>query len=150
MQTEHTEKNDKQWSIIMQIEPAAKGRARSTSMGRTYTPAKTRLKEEEVRYWLIKENAPRFEGAVKVAMGFGFERPKSVKPKKRPYHTVKPDLTNLAKLVEDAANKILWNDDSQIVDLRIYKFYTASPYILLTVEPVSTEPETMEAVRIKK
>ena len=128
--------DQKQWSIIMQIEPTPKGRARHTNVGRSYTPQKTRLKEEEVRFLLHKENAPRFDGPVKVAMGFGFERPKSVSKKKRPYHTVKPDLTNLAKLIEDAANKILWNDDSQIVDLRIYKFYTAAPYVLLTVEPI--------------
>ena len=138
-----------QWSIIMQIEPAGKGRPRFSRGGRTFTPEKTRLKEEEIRYWLIRENAPRFEGALKVAMGFGFERPKSVSEKKRPYHTVKPDLDNLVKLVKDSGNKILWNDDSQIVDLRAYKFYTASPYILLTVEPVSTEPETKESQLIE-
>ena len=123
----------------MQVEPTAKGRARHSRMGRTYTPEKTRMKEEEIRYWLIQNDAPKFEGPLKVAMGFGFKRPKSVSKKKRPYHTVKPDLTNVAKLVEDAANEVLWHDDSQIVDMRIYKFYTESPYILLTVEQISTD-----------
>lgn len=140
--------NKEQWSIIMQIDPMGKGRPRATKGGRIYTPGKTRLKEEEIRYWLIKENAPRFYGALKVAMGFGFERPKSVSQKKRPYHTVSPDLDNCVKLLSDAGNKILWDDDKQIVDLRAYKFYTASPYILLTVEEVSTEPETKEGVKI--
>lgn len=140
MTTSHSKEDIReQWSIIMQIEPTPKGRARHTKMGRAYTPEKTRMAEEEIRFLLHKESAPKFEGPIKVAMGFGFTRPKSVSKKKRPYHTVKPDLTNIAKLVEDAANKILWDDDSQIVDLRLYKFYTESPYVLLTVEQVIGE-----------
>lgn len=39
------------------------------------------------------------------------------KPKKltRESDTLKPDATNICKSVEDALNKLAWNDDSQIV-----------------------------------
>jgi len=75
-------------------------------------------------------------------MGFGFERPKSIKPKKRPYMIVKPDLDNLVKMVADACNGLLWLDDSQIIDLRCYKFYSATPQIILAAEVVRQTQST--------
>ena len=47
--------------------------------------------------------------------------------------TGKPDLDNVAKLLADALNGILWHDDSQIVALEVEKHYGASPATALSV-----------------
>lgn len=38
-------------------------------------------------------------------------------------HTFRPDLDNLLKMVLDCANKILYNDDAQIVEIVTKKIY---------------------------
>jgi Holliday junction resolvase RusA-like endonuclease len=68
---------------------------------------------------------------VAVAMRFPMPRPKShfgakgIRPKAPLYHIGKPDVDNLAKLVLDQITKTarVWLDDSQVVDLRCYKFW---------------------------
>lgn len=42
-------------------------------------------------------------------------------------HTSRPDIDNLAKLVLDAANGVLWEDDSQIVSMKLTKEYSVKP-----------------------
>lgn len=42
---------------------------------------------------------------------------------KLPHHTNKPDVDNLVKAVKDALRGIMYNDDSQIYDLKAQKFY---------------------------
>lgn len=49
---------------------------------------------------------------------FYMPRPKS---NKNPSPIVKPDVSNLVKLVEDAANGVIWHDDSAIVYLTASK-----------------------------
>jgi Holliday junction resolvase RusA-like endonuclease len=88
---------------------------------------------------LHREKAPKFDGPLKVVMGFGFERPKSVSEKKRPHHITSPDLDNLIKTVGDAGNGILWEDDKQIVEMKCFKYYSKAPIITITVERVSRE-----------
>ena len=43
-------------------------------------------------------------------------------------HITKPDTDNLAKFFLDCANKILYNDDAQIVDLEVRKYYSTKPH----------------------
>ena len=40
------------------------------------------------------------------------------------FHTQRPDLDNLVKLVKDALNGLAWHDDSQIVSLSANKLWT--------------------------
>ena len=49
----------------------------------------------------------------------------------------KPDCDNLAKAVLDALNGVLWQDDSQVVELSVSKWYAAgdeSPRTTIDVE----------------
>lgn len=39
--------------------------------------------------------------------------------------TVKPDYDNVAKLIGDALNEVIWQDDSQIADGRVVRWYSA-------------------------
>ena len=45
----------------------------------------------------------------------------------------KPDGDNFAKIVGDALNKIVWADDSQIVMWQIFKSYSATPGMRVSV-----------------
>lgn len=47
--------------------------------------------------------------------------------------TTKPDTDNYAKLVLDAFNGILYNDDKQNVDLIVRKYYSLTPGMVVTL-----------------
>jgi Holliday junction resolvase RusA-like endonuclease len=124
-------------SIIIPMEPVAKGRARvCVRNGRAfaYTPAKTAQAEKDIQAFLT--GYPMFAAGVPLAMTVTFymTRPKSAK--KRLYPTVKPDCSNLIKTVEDAANGRLYHDDAQIIRLLIRKEYGDVPRIEITIEEI--------------
>jgi len=48
--------------------------------------------------------------------------------------TTQPDLDNLIKGIKDGCNKIIWHDDSQIVDMTVRKFYSEQPRAEVTIE----------------
>jgi Holliday junction resolvase RusA-like endonuclease len=48
-------------------------------------------------------------------------------------HTGTPDADNLAKMVGDALNQIVWLDDGQIADLRVIKRYSDIPAVRVEV-----------------
>jgi Holliday junction resolvase RusA-like endonuclease len=58
---------------------------------------------------------------VSMTMKFYFNRPESAK--KRTQHVVRPDLSKLIRATEDALTGIVYNDDSQIVEIKADKFY---------------------------
>lgn len=41
--------------------------------------------------------------------------------------TTKPDVDNYVKGVKDGLNKVIWQDDSQVVNLTVRKFYSMHP-----------------------
>ena len=73
-------------------------------------------------------------GPLKMEVTFFFKRPKSAS--KRIHHTVKPDLSNLVKSVEDALNGIVYVDDAQIVELSVIKVYDSAPGIEVFIEEI--------------
>jgi Holliday junction resolvase RusA-like endonuclease len=79
--------------------------------GIAITDSKTREFESTVRMLFKGLCHEPFEGAVKVNFIAYFARPKKTDFKYPP----RGDVDNLFKSVADAANKILWHDDSQIV-----------------------------------
>lgn len=97
--------------------PQGKGRPKFVrKTGHAYTPEKTESYEALVRMACRWHGAP-VEGPLKVAITATFPRPKSWSKKKAAasvWHTSKPDQDNLAKVVCDALNGVLWVDDSQI------------------------------------
>jgi Holliday junction resolvase RusA-like endonuclease len=50
--------------------------------------------------------------------------------------TGKPDADNIAKIVGDALNGVVWVDDSQIVLLTIRKMYAEEGKVTVNVEEV--------------
>lgn len=74
-------------------------------------------------------SGPPLEGPLALSLIFVMPRPANKRWKKRPMprmpHTCKPDADNLVKSFKDALNKIMWNDDSQIYELRCVKTIAA-------------------------
>ena len=79
-------------------------------------------------------------GALSVRIEAGMPVPASWSQKKRSAAlagdlnpTGKPDFDNIAKIVGDALNKIVWRDDSQIIVCSFRKFYSAEPGLTIGV-----------------
>jgi Holliday junction resolvase RusA-like endonuclease len=60
----------------------------------------------------------------------------------REWKPSKPDGDNVAKLVLDAMNKLVWRDDSQVVLLEVLKMIAAGdeqPHLEITITEVNDE-----------
>src|SRR4051812_2399697 len=111
-------------SLILALEPVAKGRPRFSKSGHTYTPDKTRQFEAACKMLMRKgyAGAP-LAGPLWVSMRFIMPKPKRCD---RTHPSVRPDIDNLVKGVKDAANAVLWADDSQICEIKAVKLYDQS------------------------
>ncbi len=135
--------------ILFEIpgEPVAQGRPRAgkTRRGKTvlYDPVKSKNFKQFVRLVAAKY-APKelITGPIKLHVDVYRPTPKRLqtKPKQalinsgelRP--TVKPDVDNYVKGVKDGLNKVIWQDDSQVVDLTVRKFYSLSPKVVVCIK----------------
>ena len=114
--------------------PQAKQRPRF-ARGHSYTPAKTREAEEEIRE-AFKLKYPDFvplSSPLSVTMLFQFKIPK----KEKKHFTQRPDVDNLVKTVMDALNETAWEDDSQIVQLVAQKVYADIEGTLVSIEELT-------------
>lgn len=131
--------------IVLLGRPVAKGRPRfNRETGVAYTPAKTVKYETELRYAAeqVMGDRPPLEGPLRLHMKIVAPIPASWPKKKqaaalageiRP--TGKPDLDNFMKVI-DAANLVVWIDDSQITDATLQKFYGEKPGMWIRVDQV--------------
>ena len=105
--------------------------------GFVHTPQKTINAAQELQAYAIRQLPkgwkPSPHPAV-VMLSFYFERPKSASVKKRPKHTVKPDIDNLIKMVMDSLNKIVWVDDTQVYSISAQKHYGSKEGIMMIVD----------------
>jgi len=64
-------------------------------------------------------------GPVRLEVDFYLERPKSVSQSKRAFPIVPPDLDKLIRAVGDGVgqSRVIWGDDSQIVEIVARKHY---------------------------
>ena len=134
-------KRDEHISFIVPGVPVAKGRARMTRAGFAYTPGKTRDWEAHVRFAASQaaEYAP-YKEAVGVEIIFALPVPRSFSAKRKAaalrgdLHPAKrPDIDNLGKAVMDAMNAVVYEDDRQIVNLRLRKVYAEVPETRVSV-----------------
>lgn len=120
------------------IVPVAQGRPKFTTQGdnvRAYDPPNSAAFKKTLAWELKCQNPTVLDGALILTVVFRMPRPKSL-PKKVVHHIKKPDCSNLVKGVEDAMNKICYNDDSQIVELRAKKIYSAIPGVDIILEQI--------------
>ena len=117
--------------------PEPQGRPRAVRMGagvRMYDPPKSKAYKQmvaaKVRSYMKINGIQMITEPIAVHLNFYFTPPKSYSKKKlklveegKLHYTKLPDADNLAKSVLDSCNKILFKDDSQIVELNITKQY---------------------------
>ena len=130
--------------------PCGKGRPRFSTAGkfpRAYTDDKTARYENLVKLAAMAEMdamgiggiAPR-EGSVTVNIAAYFPVPASWSRKRR-YDaldgvispTGKPDADNIAKVICDSLNGIVYRDDAQVAELTVEKHYGATPCVEVEV-----------------
>lgn len=128
--------------------PQGKGRPRAVARGkfvRMYTPEKTASYESTVALAASEAmgNRPPMDGALSVTMQIALPIPASWSNRKKSnaldgivLPTIKPDADNVVKAVFDAINGVVWGDDTQVVDLRLVKRYSARPGVSMLVEPM--------------
>lgn len=125
--------------------PRGKGRPRFGRRGdfvAVWTDQKTSSYEEalsEAGLNAMGSREPRL-GAVSVRIEAAISIPESWSKKKREaalagdlMPTGKPDFDNISKIVGDALNKIVWKDDSQIINASFRKFYAEVPGLIVSV-----------------
>lgn len=85
-------------------------------------------------------------GPLRLVLTFHMQRPKGhfnskgeLKKNAPTYHISKPDTLKLTRAIEDACNKIVWNDDSQIACEHMTKIYgDTSCGVLVAVETIGS------------
>lgn len=121
-------------------------RPRMSRNGHVYTPEKSRNQTAYVRTLAAQEMMGRevFHGAVKMVMRTVLV-PAASWPKRRKEAALrgeiwpcrKPDLDNVEKLLLDAFNGIVWNDDKQVCRVEKEKRYGPQALTVVTVETLS-------------
>ena len=89
---------------------------------------------------MLSNKQQMFNGPVKLELACELFIPVSWSKKKRMaairreiLPEVKPDLSNILKLAEDAFKQIVWRDDSLVVEQHTRKYYGEQPKIVITV-----------------
>ena len=120
--------------MLVTVEGKIKGKARprfNTKTGRTFTPGDTIQYENWVRLCYKEQDGRYLEGAVRAIITIYYKVPKSYSKKRVQairegveYPQKKPDSDNIAKIILDSLNKIAFDDDSQVVELKVFKRWT--------------------------
>lgn len=123
-------------SFVIPGDPIGKQRPKAAfEQRRLYTPSKTVNYESFVKYCYYGHK--HFgEKIVGMQMDIYLPIPKSVSQKRRKLMIdkkirpgKKPDTSNILKSVEDGLNGVAYDDDKQICEHHIYKWYGISPRV---------------------
>lgn len=118
--------------IVIFMEPVGKQRARA---GRTrgkdsenqkiihYTPDKTAHAENLIRDKVMEAMKDKYPDVTALIMVAEFYRTRPKKPKNPDRPVTTPDWDNYGKLLSDALNKFLYNDDAQLSTVLVKKRY---------------------------
>ena len=109
------------WELRFDINPVAASRPRVTRAGHAYYggPYKNFRKE------MTEQIGERMDGFEPLSAPLCVDINCHInQPKKTKLWTPKADVDNYAKAVMDALNTFLWDDDTQVTDLRIRKGWT--------------------------
>lgn len=118
----------------------AKQRPRFSKSGIVYTPKETRVYENFVRV-CYSDYADQYKwepyvGQIRAEVEVFVQVPKSDSKLKKQTKlvgeirpTTKPDCDNLAKSILDSLNGLAYQDDKQVVELEVKKFYAEQPEV---------------------
>ncbi len=132
--------------IIIDGEPTGKGRPRFSGRGHAYTPKKTVVYENNVRFAYLSEyGRAKFPDTAQLRMeiiayyGIAKSDSKKLRAAKlrnevRP--TKKPDMDNVVKAIADGLNEVAYHDDKQIVECSVEKYFSEEPRVEVTIREV--------------
>lgn len=133
-------------TIILTIpgKPFGKQRPRVTKTGIAYTPQETVNYENFIKLlYMQKYRDLKLEGPLRMIIRAFYKIPKSASRKDKELMeqniirpTKKPDVDNIVKVVLDALNDLAYEDDRQIVELYVSKFYAEDEFVEVVVEEV--------------
>lgn len=114
------------------VDGKIKGKARPRFFnGRAITPKDTVNYENWVKMCYQQQGGKYLKGSIKAEIIAYYKIPKSYTKKRTKaikdgleHPNKKPDLDNIAKIILDSLNKIAFDDDAQVVDLKVSKRYT--------------------------
>lgn len=119
---------------MITVEGKIKGKARprfNTRTGHAITPQDTVNYENWVKMCYKEQYGEYLEGALQAIIIAYYKIPPSYTKKRvqairegKEYPCKKPDGDNIAKIILDSLNKIAFDDDKQIIDLRVIKKFT--------------------------
>lgn len=113
-----------------------------TRSGRTFFPKRTAAYTDRVAALAHVARGARelHVGPAQVTIEIRLAIPQSARKRDVPLMrsgeikpTKKPDCSNVAKLLEDALNKVLWHDDSQVTDLVVRKRWAEADSVTVEV-----------------
>jgi Holliday junction resolvase RusA-like endonuclease len=114
--------------IFVQMEPQGKPRPPFAFRGRTYTPGETREAEARIKTaceaTLAREGKEPHKGPVDLSIIAVLHRPVTCR---REEPTVRPDWDDLGRIISDALNGVLYEDDAQVVRAAVQKIYAHEP-----------------------
>ena len=128
--------------IIIEGEPKGKQRPRF-GQGHTYTPKETKDYERLIHDTWIWEKKRTYHGYVRVKIRAYFGIPKSYSKSvklamaegdRRP--AKRPDIDNIAKIILDGLNGAAFDDDAQVVEASIEKWYSDHPRVEIEVREI--------------
>jgi Holliday junction resolvase RusA-like endonuclease len=127
-------------TLSIQGPPVGKQRARVTRTGHAYTPAKTVNYEALVKQTFAAKY-PDFvpmAGPARMTLSIWLMESKETQRKLRRginvYPTIKPDISNVLKSIEDALNGLAYVDDKQLVWVEVVKAYSNKPRVEVIVK----------------
>lgn len=132
------------------INPVEQARPRATRMRkgiRVYDPKKVTVFKRKLgmlaKQQMLDRGLEPYDGPLEVSMKFYRPVQTSLSKKERAMRlsgvhrpTVKPDLSNYIKALEDGLNGIIWIDDNRIVQIVAEKKYSDRPRIVIEVNKV--------------
>lgn len=130
----HIKINFNRGDEVVVVEGKIKGKARprfNTKTGRAFTPGDTITYENWIKCCYQEQDGKFIDGPVRARIEVYYKIPKSYSKKRvqairdgLEMPLKKPDSDNIAKIVLDSLNKIAFDDDSQVADLRVIKKWT--------------------------
>ncbi len=140
--------------------PVGKGRPRAARSGRhirLYTPEKTASYEGVIALTARQAMAGAclLEGPLATSLDIRLPIPQSWSARKQAaalagteHPTKKPDVDNVIKAIFDALNGVVWDDDTQVVQVMVRKRYAAVPGVAVEIAEV-TRLEVQESLALE-
>lgn len=130
--------------LVIEGDPIAKNRPRFKRVGSFVQTYDSQSKEKaQIKRKMLKELSNysfsrRFQGALSLTLNFFTKIPKSISKKKQKElidapNAKRPDLDNYVKMYLDVMNKLIYEDDGQIFELRCKKLFSENPRVEIVV-----------------